>query len=85
MAKKLKVWGGMTFRISKSSRTIVAAYTKKRAMELLGLTPHAMKEYWSITGNKVEIEVATGTPETVFCAVRDGYSLTVEEFVAFEK
>jgi len=85
MAKKLKVWGGMTFRTGKSSRTLVATYTKKRAMEILGLTPYTMKEYWSVTGNKVEIEVATGKPETIFCAIRDGYGLTVEEFVEYEK
>jgi len=85
MAKKLKVWGGMSFRTGKQSRTLVAAYTKKRAMEILGLTSSAMTNYWSITGNEVEVAVATSKPETVFCAIKDGYGLTAGEFKAFEK
>lgn len=61
-SRKLKVWGGGTFTLDgnrKSARAIVAAYSKKQAVELLNRTTERMSRhhfdgYWGETGNKAE-------------------------------
>lgn len=66
--KQLRVWGGLTFKGGKQVRTIVATRTKKRAMELLKASPNTFKDYWSETGNAVEIATALPKPDTIFIA-----------------
>jgi hypothetical protein len=57
--KKLKVWGGRhIFKNGKCGRRVVAAYTKKQAMELAEVSYKEITEYWSETGNAVECFVA---------------------------
>ncbi len=61
MVKKLKVWGGSW---NGRGRAIVAAPTKKRAVELLkGVTGnfsrHYFDGYWCETGNAMELAMAT--------------------------
>ncbi len=69
MARKLKVWGGLTFNHKHIQvRTIVAAATKKRACELLNTTMHEFNNYWSETGNQIELDTALNSPEIVFTA-----------------
>lgn len=65
MAKKLKVFGGTIFYGSprKQVRILVAAYTKKQAVELLNninnYTYNDFNDYFSETGNSIELSVAT--------------------------
>lgn len=60
MAKKLKVWGGLMFDENhKQRRTIVAATTKKRAMELTNESLNRFNNYWCLTGNTTELLTAT--------------------------
>jgi len=66
--KAFKVWGGLEFVHGKQVRTIVATYTKKRAAELLGVSMYYFNNYWTKTGNDIELEVALSEPETVFRA-----------------
>ena len=57
--KKLKVWGGRwLFKNGHQGRRIVAAYTKKHAIELAGISYREITEYWSETFNDVELAVA---------------------------
>lgn len=81
MARKLKVWGGQSMLKSTQNlngsyqtRTIVAATTKKRAIELMnlldrGYSQHYFDNYWCETGNKLEL--ATATEEGVW--VNEGH------------
>jgi hypothetical protein len=65
MAKTLKVFGGTIFYGSprKQVRVLVAAFTKKQAVELLSpISHHSYNEfntYFGETGNDVELSVAT--------------------------
>ena len=60
--KTLKVWGG---NLDGRARGLVAAATKKRAVEMLqanghaNLSRHYFDGYWSETGNVVELSIAT--------------------------
>ncbi len=47
-------------------RTIVATTSKKKAAEILNLSMGAFSQFWSETGNKTEIEVATKKPGIIF-------------------
>ncbi|MBL4596915.1 MAG: hypothetical protein JKX99_10105 [Robiginitomaculum sp.] len=67
--RELKVWGGLGYtKQGKQIRTIVATRTKKRACELLGISIGHLNNYWSPTGNKIELAIATKRPEVVFSA-----------------
>ena len=69
MAKKLKVWGGIKYQY----REIVATYTKKRAIELIGnISVKYFNDYFTETYNNRELLIALETPETVFITV-DNY------------
>lgn len=68
---KLKVYGGLTFMNGEQYRTIVATTSKKKACEIVGGSLYHFNNYWSETGNKLEIEVATSQPETIFVAPND--------------
>lgn len=68
--KKLKVWGGSA---SGMYREIVATKTKKKAIELFGVSYSRFKDYYCETGNEKEIAIATSKPNTVFRA-KDNYS-----------
>ena len=65
MARKLKVYGGTIFYGTprKQVRTIVGAYTKKQAVELLSeidrITMHYFSDYWGETGIFIELSTAT--------------------------
>lgn len=59
MVKKLKVFGGHTFYENKQVRTLVVAYTKKQAAELIGVYYKYFSEYFIETGNSTELSVAT--------------------------
>jgi hypothetical protein len=64
------VWGGNWF----GDRRIVSAYTKKRAIELLGVSAYTFNKYGSQTGNVVELTQARAFPERVFL-VADEFSI----------
>lgn len=66
MSRAYTVFGGLTFKDGKQVRCIVAAKTKKRAVELLGVSLYEFNNYWCDTGNEIELEVALESPETVF-------------------
>jgi len=64
MARKLRVWGGMDFYENSQRRYIVAATTKKRAIELMAplargvLSRNHFDGWWGETGNAIELAVA---------------------------
>lgn len=64
--RELKVYGGMFIVDGVQVRGYVATRTKKRAIELLDLSPNYFNSYWGETGNEVEVYVAHNEPETVF-------------------
>lgn len=65
--KVLKVWGGPYFGYDlvdennprNHRRMLVAAYTKKQAMELGNLSVNTFNNYFAETGNNFELSVAT--------------------------
>jgi len=63
--KTLKVYGGHSymnfkqFLDKKPHRAIVAAYTQKQVIEIAGISMSELRNYWSETGNKRELETAT--------------------------
>lgn len=63
-----KVWGGITFVGSKQVRTLVIAKTQKQAAARVGDSLHSFRQYWSETGNAVELEVCRRTDGHVFKA-----------------
>ncbi len=68
--KKLKVYGGLTFRYiegkrSPQVRTIVGAYSQKQAVEILKLTLYELRDYWGETGNRFELQLANERPLTI--------------------
>ena len=70
MSREYKVYGTDSYFINgKQVRAVVAAKTKKRVAELLGFSPSTMKDYCCVTGNKIEVAVAMGKPETVFYTI----------------
>ncbi|WP_219096272.1 hypothetical protein [Pseudomonas sp. UMAB-40] len=73
----LKVFLGLTYTQGKQLRTIVAARTQKTAAQLLGIPLNHLQRYWSVSGNKVDLDTALASPEVVFLAsdsVRRDYS-----------
>jgi len=68
--RKLKVFGGTVFYNHEQVRMIVGATTKKRAIELVSkhthITYNDFNRSWCQTGNAIEIELCTNSPETVF-------------------
>jgi hypothetical protein len=72
MARKLKVWGGSLG--DGVRRGLVAATTKKRAVELVKkaepvISYYYFNDYWTETGNDVELAVAT--EEGVWATISD--------------
>lgn len=72
MTRPLIVWGGVAFLpFEGQKRFIVAAATKKRAVEMVDEVSRGkfsigqLNKYWSKTGNAVELAVAT--EEGVWC------------------
>ena len=60
--RSLKVYGDS----SGFSRKIVAARTKKRAMELMGVKAYHFNQFVAVTGNRREVLLACRTPEQVY-------------------
>ena len=66
--KRLKVFSGCLMHHGKQLNTIVATHTQKEAAKLLGISLYELRNYWSETGNDIEINVATSKPGVVFWA-----------------
>ena len=65
VTKPLRVWGGNTMTSRGQYRAIVAAFSKREAMEILsaapilrGVTRSYFDDYWAETGNQGELEIA---------------------------
>jgi hypothetical protein len=56
--KTLKIWSGRYLNSGVQTIGIVAAYTKKKAMELAGINYNEITDYWSLTGNKHHLAIA---------------------------
>lgn len=67
--KELKVYGGSA---NGQYREIVATRTKKKAIELFGISYSHFRDYYCETGNEQEITIATSKPDTVF-RTKDNY------------
>jgi len=60
---QLKVYGGMSYNSSyKQERVVCAVYSQKEVAQLTGNSINYIRDYWSITGNREEIEKATANP-----------------------
>lgn len=69
---KLKVYGGLVFNGKrKQVRTIVATTSQKNAAALVGCTVSEIRNYWSETGNDMEIATALALPGVVLQASTD--------------
>lgn len=64
----MKVFGGIIFRNGKQVRAIVATTSQKRAAELVGVSLSELRDYWSVTGNDIEMQTACSEPGRVFVA-----------------
>lgn len=64
----MKVYGTDQYftKDNRQARAVVAAPSKKRAAELLGLSMYTFNNYACETGNKKELDKALAQPETVF-------------------
>lgn len=89
MTRPLIVWGGATYiRDMGQRRVLVAAPTKKRAVELMnecfrfGGSLYDLNKYWSKTGNDVELSVAT--EEGVWLNTDERRGLSRENYVRME-
>jgi hypothetical protein len=63
MARKKKVYGGLTMVKGEQLRTLVCATTKKQALEFLAqirenLSMSYFNNYWGETGNEEELKTA---------------------------
>lgn len=58
----LKVFGGLTFKGGMQMRTLVAASSQKAAAKLVGTSLDDFRAYWSVTGNRAEVEAALAQP-----------------------
>jgi hypothetical protein len=62
--RQLKVWAGryLSFEYghpnSKQTRGIIAAYTKKQACKISNLSYSELTNYWALTGNNFELNIA---------------------------
>ena len=78
--KKLKVFNGqMNGKIR--GKVVIAAYTKKRASEILGLSSKEFRDFFS-EGEGSGYELALSKPETIFKEVGRPFS---GEFKEVEK
>lgn len=59
--KTLKVYGD-----NSAQRSIIAAQTKKRAADIVGLTVNEFNRHWCETGDPKEIDLALSQPEVIF-------------------
>lgn len=81
--KKLKVFGGMIFYGTPRGqyRTLVAAYTKKQAVENLSkfsyIPMSQFNNYFSETGNSVELSIAN---EVGVWIVKKSFSVDPKDF-----
>ena len=59
--KQLKVWGGRYYPPGEDSsgRMLIAAYTKTQAIKLANISYNEISKYFSETGNKYELGIAT--------------------------
>lgn len=73
-ARKLKVWAGADAipGVGFCSDVIVAAHNQAEAARILKTKKHYIATYWSVTGNKEAIEVASAEPGVVFYRAKRG-------------
>jgi len=68
--KTLKVFGGTgQARIGNQYRQIrmfCACNSKERLVEIVGTSFHEVKHHWSVTGNDLEVKIATENPYVLF-------------------
>lgn len=68
---KLKVFGGLIFTGARGQlRTIVATTSRAKVAALTGETVSSLYNYWSITGNPEECDIALRHPGKVFQEVK---------------
>lgn len=71
---RIKVFGGNLIKRGVQSRFIVATTSVKSAAEITGCSMSEIRNYWSETGNKKEIDVATSKPGALFVSVGGSYN-----------
>jgi hypothetical protein len=67
-----KVFGGQLKRNGIRARTIVAAPSKKAAAELLGISVGYLRDYFPVSDDDNEVNVAMSRPGVVFQVVEEG-------------
>lgn len=69
--KDFKVFGGHVILNGDPHRAIVAATSQRKAAIAIGVGVSTIRKYWSVTGNKVEVLIATRHPGIVFVCDRE--------------
>ena len=83
---QLKIWGGLTFftvkgdHSNRQKRAVVAATSKKKAAEIVGMSLYEFNKYWSETGNQHEISSARSWPEKMLIATCEIVYLPKEQY-----
>ena len=80
MARKLKVFGGLTFMGRHQRRTIVGAETQKEAATRLGVSMYEFTRFWGETGNPAEVAAGKAQPHTVLIQNSQNEFVTKEEW-----
>lgn len=66
---KLKVYGGLVFsNLGSQVRVIIATTSQIKAAQAACISVNQLRNYWSITGNKTELEIALAHPGQMFMA-----------------
>ena len=75
MAKRLRVYGGMVIRPTGQRRAIIAAHNAQEVATALGnASAYYVRDYWSVTGNKNDIDTAMAKPGVLFVEFGLDYS-----------
>ncbi len=85
---KLKVYGGHLFGGKfghRGSRVIVAAHSWIEVARLVDTPLGHLKNYWTMTGNPRELEVALGKPMAVFFVSDDEAYKSEPDFQELKK
>lgn len=79
---KLKVWGcALQLRdVPRQQRVIVAANSRAQAARILRVSDNFLRDYASVTGNALEIAIATNKPGAIFHTDLDRLGTDYKEY-----
>ena len=75
MARKLKIFGGLSMSRNGQTRTIIAATSQRAAVDLLNdqmrqwMSLNEFRKYWCETENEAEVAAALSKPNTIMVEI----------------